>query len=50
VKSTKRSVNGLCDMLIGEEKLLLNCKMSWTVRRVMSGGKRWKTHTAFELE
>lgn len=43
-------MNGLCDMFIGEEKLLLDCKMGWTVRRDMTGGKRWETHTVFELE
>lgn len=50
MKSAERSVNGLCDMFIGEEKLLLDCKMGWTVRRDMTGGKRWETHTVFELE
>jgi hypothetical protein len=46
VKSTKSSVNGLCDMLVGEEKLLLDCKMGWRVRRDMSGGKEGR-HTQF---
>lgn len=43
-------MNELCDMFIGEEKLLLDCNMRWRVRRDMSGGKRWETHTAFEFE
>jgi len=50
VKSAKRSVNGLCDMFIGEEKLLLDCKMRWEVRGDMSGRKGLETHTVFELE
>ena len=50
MKSAKRNVNELCDMFIGEEKLLLDCKMGWKVRRGMNGGKRWETHTVFELE
>lgn len=43
-------MNGLCDMFIGEEKLLLDCEMGWRVRRGMNNGKRWETHTVFELE
>jgi hypothetical protein len=37
-------------MFIGKEKLLLDCKMGWKVRRDMTDGKRRETHTVFELE
>ena len=40
MKSTKRSVNGLCDMFIGEEELPLDCKARWRVRRDLRSGKR----------
>jgi hypothetical protein len=32
VKSAKGSANGLRDMFIGEEKLLLDCNIRWGVR------------------
>jgi hypothetical protein len=32
VKRVKGGMNGLCDMFVGEEELLLDCKIEWGVR------------------